>query len=67
MTVDSSGPPVNDLVNRLNYQMNCGVNYCFNRLPCGYCRLLDRPCPMTGNSYVEPTWKLPEITCKEET
>lgn len=63
MNIDSTGTPINDLVNR---QMNYGVDYCFNRLPCGYCRLLDRPCPMMGNSVPEITWKLPDITCCKE-
>ena len=21
-------------------------SYCMNRLPCGYCRVLEKPCPM---------------------
>ena len=37
--------------------------FCGFRLPCGYCTRLDRPCPMMGNRMIEPTWKLPEITC----
>lgn len=41
-----------------NYAEFCGF-----RLPCGYCTELDRPCPMMGNRMIEPTWKLPEITC----
>lgn len=41
-----------------------GVNYgCQHKLPCGYCTLLNRACPMQGNTIVEPTWKLPDITC----
>jgi hypothetical protein len=34
--------------------------YCFNRLPCGYCRLLYQPCPMIGNR-MEITW-----TCQKD-
>ena len=41
------------------------TEYCGYRLPCGYCTALDRPCPMQGNQIkIEPTWKLPEITCQ---
>lgn len=31
--------------------------YCMNRLPCGYCRVLEKPCPMiqgTINPYSGP-------------
>lgn len=43
-------------------------NYCFNRLPCGYCTRLDRPCPMQGNTFVTPTWdpNWYKITCQQE-
>lgn len=42
-----------------------GINYrCPNKLPCGYCTILSRACPMQGNTVVEPTWKLPDITCQ---
>ncbi len=40
---------------------NYSTAYCLNRLPCGYCTMLNRPCPMMGTQ-MEPTWK-PEITC----
>ena len=38
-------------------------NYCWHRLPCGYCKMLDRPCPMQGYQYT-PGWQSPEITCR---
>ena len=31
-------------------------NYCPQRLPCGYCVLLSRPCPMQCNTNITPTW-----------
>ena len=40
-------------------QQNYG-QYCFNRLPCGYCRLLNAPCPMQSNQ-VNITW-----TCQKD-
>lgn len=48
--------------------INYSKEYCVNRLPCGYCTLLGRACPMyyTNTIPVEPTWKLPEIICKAE-
>ncbi len=39
------------------------AQYCLNRLPCGYCTLLSRPCPMFP-AIVSPTWK---ITCDDKT
>lgn len=48
--------------------INYSRDYCVNRLPCGYCLLLCRACPMycSNTIPVEPTWKLPEIICKTE-
>ena len=45
--------------------INYNQAYCINRLPCGYCTLLNRPCPMMFGQQYEPTWK-PEITCSTE-
>ena len=42
---------------------NYNANYCGNRLPCGFCTLLNRPCPMFPVT-VAPTWK---ITCDGST
>lgn len=40
-------------------------DYCTHRLPCGYCQILCRVCPMQGNTVIGPTWKLPNtVTCK---
>lgn len=43
--------------------INYNANYCLNRLPCGYCTLLNRPCPMFPTT-VAPTW---EINCEGKT
>ena len=48
---------------------NCTIqqtDYCWHRLPCGYCAILNIPCPTQGNQIRvdEPIWKLPEITCE---
>ena len=32
------------------------TNYCPQRLPCGYCVLLSRACPMQGNTTITPGW-----------
>lgn len=40
---------------------NYSAAYCLSRLPCGYCTMLNRPCPMIGMQ-AEPTWKT-VITC----
>lgn len=45
------------------YQNTYSYNGCAHRLQCGYCTLLGRACPMQGNTVVEPTWRLPDITC----
>ena len=42
--------------------VNYNAQYCLHRLPCGYCTMLNRLCPMMGTQY-EPVWK-PEITCQ---
>ena len=42
-------------------------NYCYNRLPCGVCRIMMCQCPVNGygGDYV-PTWNPNEVTCKVE-
>lgn len=42
------------------------ANTCRNRLPCGYCMLLDRPCPM--QTFMTPTWDTNwnKVTCNTE-
>lgn len=35
---------------------NYNAQYCINRLPCGYCTLLSRACPMFPTT-ISPTWK----------
>ena len=37
--------------------INYNANYCGNRLPCGFCTLLNRPCPMFPVT-VAPTRKI---------
>ena len=43
---------------------------CVHRLPCGYCPLLSKPCPMQTVTITTapctPTWNLNEVTCKAE-
>lgn len=38
---------------------NQNWQYCYNRLPCGVCRLTNCICPMTGTT-IAPSW---DITC----
>lgn len=47
------------------YNWNYNENYCLQRLPCGYCKALDRPCPMLSQ-FPSITWTAagPEPTCK---
>ena len=46
------------------YNWNSNETYCIHRLPCGYCKELNRMCPLL-NSAPSITWsKLPEITCE---
>ena len=42
-------------VNTGTYTTNT-TNYCPQRLPCGYCVLLSRACPMQSNTTITPTW-----------
>ena len=41
---------------------------CASKLPCGYCMLLNRPCPMQTNSFISPSWDPNQykITCNTE-
>ena len=32
------------------------TTYCPQRLPCGYCVLLSRACPMQSNTTITPGW-----------
>ena len=49
------------------------TNYCFHRLPCGYCMMMDRPCPMVGNVTYQTTGTYPgydpdwwkKVTCND--
>ena len=50
-------------MNTTGTNINYNANYCVNRLPCGYCILLNRPCPMFPVT-VAPTW---EIICEGKT
>ena len=42
---------------------NYNQNYCFNRLPCGYCKILEKPCPMQYNPTI--TYTNATNTCTE--
>ena len=43
-----------------------GWTYCTNRLPCGFCRLMQIMCPLDVKP-CDVTWKNPyEVTCKAE-
>lgn len=35
------------------------TNYCYNRLPCGVCRITNSPCPFVAQT-ITPTWR---VTC----
>ena len=35
---------------------------CWHRLPCGYCTIMSRPCPMQTYS-VAPNWYSTDVTC----
>lgn len=43
---------------------NVYADYCGNRLPCGYCRLMSSMCPLVYKT--EITWNANEITCSME-
>ena len=33
-----------------------GTNYCSYRLPCGYCKILEKPCPMSYTTTINPVY-----------
>lgn len=37
------------MTNTSTANWNYNNDYCLRRLPCGYCKELDRTCPMIGN------------------
>jgi hypothetical protein len=50
-----------------------GTNYCSYRLPCGYCRILEKHCPMSYTNTIDPIYNdkicdppynLNQVTCK---
>lgn len=50
-----------------------GTNYCFYRLPCGYCTILEKHCPMSYTNTIspiyndrigDPPYNLNQITCE---
>lgn len=47
-----------------------GTNCCSYRLPCGYCKILERYCPMDYNDITykvcDPPYNLNQVTCKME-
>lgn len=44
--------------------INYNGTYCLHRLPCGYCRIMQGPCPMYSGTNIQPSWN--EATCKTE-
>lgn len=36
--------------------------YCMNRLPCGYCRVLEKPCPMVQGTINPYPYDGPTVT-----
>lgn len=52
---------------------NISYNYtdgCLYRLPCGYCKILEKACPMhynfNYNKICDPPYNLNQVTCKME-
>lgn len=47
-----------------------GANYCQYRLPCGYCKILEKHCLMNYNDITykicDPPYNLNQVTCKME-
>lgn len=49
------------------------INYCLYRLPCGYCKILKKPCPKSyinefiyNDKICDPPYNLNQVTCKME-
>ena len=42
---------------------SCSFSSCSYRLPCGYCTMLCRPCPMGGGIGTAPPWKRDIVWC----
>ena len=50
---------MNEKSNTINTTQTIHQNYneyCFNRLPCGLCRLTDKMCPVVSNGTPTITW-----------
>ena len=45
---------------------NVYADYCGNRLPCGYCKLMSSMCPLVNNYRTEITWNANQVTCSME-
>ena len=47
-----------------------GTNYCSYRLPCGYCKILEKRCLMNCNDITykvcDPPYNLNQVACKME-
>lgn len=45
-----------------------GINYCQYRLPCGYCKILEKHCLINYNDITykicDPPYNLNQVTCK---
>lgn len=60
---------MNDTVNTTTTGTSYTVSSsCGSKLPCGYCMLLNRPCPMQFEMIKSPTWdpNWYKITCNTE-
>ena len=44
--------------------INFNSQYCYHRLPGGYCQILNRACPMYIQPVITPQW---DITCQGST
>ena len=49
------------------------INNCLYKLPCGYCKILEKPCPVSYNNgfiyndkIYDPPYNLNQVTCKME-
>lgn len=49
------------------------INNCLYKLPCGYCKILEKPCPVSYNNgfiyndkICDPPYNLNQVTCKME-
>ena len=70
MNENNFNKPYDDSTTSSTTNINYNNNYCYYRLPCGYCKILEKACPMYhSNTFIyndrvcDPPYNLNQVTC----